>query len=813
MCKFWSILIITVFFGQSNCYAQDLAGFQNRKILFDSNWQFILGDPANAADVDFNDQSWKKLDLPHDWSIESPIEKSNSTGGAGGFAPAGIGWYRKSFTPAKQWMGKKLIVEFEGVYMNAEIWLNGSKIESHPYGYTSFTFDLTSQIKFGSINVLAVRVDNSQQPNSRWYSGSGIYRHVWLMAVNPVHISPWGVFVSTTQANSSLSKVQIQTEIECDIVSKESVVVKTEIIGPDEKILGSISTNVILAQKKTTSSQEITITKPPLWSPEQPQLCKVITQILVDRKVVDQVETQFGIRTISWSTEKGIQINGKTIKLCGGCIHHENGFLGAAAYDRAEERKIEILKSAGFNAIRTAHNPPSPALLSACDRLGMLVMEEAFDCWEKKKSTYDYAAVFNNWWQKDIDAMVMRDRNHPSVIFWSIGNEIPDQSTERVAELTKLLSDRVKSLDNSRPVTEGIDNLTSLPEKENIHNRSLGALDIVGYNYGRDKLEKDHERIPSRIMVITESVQGETFDCWKAVNEKSYVLGDFVWTAMDYLGENGIGRWQFDSIPYGHGDDKLFPWHGAYCGDVDITGFRKPISHYRNIVWERGEKLFISVQQPTLNKRKIFPQRWGVFPSQSSWSWPGFENELVKVEVYSRCDSVVLYQDDKWIGGKPTTEREKFKAQFEVIYKPGNLKAVGYLDGKPIEKQELKTAGAAASIRLTADRINLQANGMDLSFISVEIVDKNGLNQPSDDREITFFIEGPGVIQGLGSADMTSLEPYSGNTCKTFQGRALVVVKTQKNAGSISLKASSHGLKTEIINLKSNSVLSGNKQF
>jgi beta-galactosidase len=314
-------------------------------------------------------------------------------------------------------------------------------------------------------------------------------------------------------------------------------------------------------------------------------------------------------------------------------------------------------------------------------------------------------------------------------------------------------------------------------------------------------------------MVITESVQGETFDCWKAANEKSYVLGDFVWTAMDYLGENGIGRWQFDSIPYGHGDDKLFPWRGAYCGDIDITGFRKPISHYRNIVWERGEKLFISVQQPTLNKRKIFPQRWGVFPSQSIWSWPGFENELIKVEVYSRCDSVALYQDDKLVGGKPTTEREQFKAKFELTYKQGTLKAVGYINGEPIETQELKTAGSAASIRLTADRINLQADGMDLSFISVEIVDKNGLSQPSDDREITFFIEGQGVIQGVGSADLTSLEPYNGNTCKTFQGRALVVVKTQKNEGSISLKASSNGLKSEIINLKSNTVLIGNGQF
>lgn len=799
----FSLLICLGLLSQLVSSGQQATSLEQRKIFFNNEWKFFPGDPADGAINDFDDHAWRQIDLPHDWSIEGKIAVDNPTGGAGGFVPAGIGWYRKTFFAPKEWVGKKVIVEFEGVYMNADIWLNGKKIENHPYGYTGFLVDLTNYIKPGSNNVLAVRVDNSQQENSRWYSGSGIYRHVWLMVVNPVHVAPWGVFVSTTEANSSVGKIHIQTEIKGDYISKQPVILNTELIGPNGSKLGEISDKLPAIKGGTKISQNIVIPNPPLWTPEKPLICKVITEISIGGKIVDRVETSFGIRTLSWSVEKGIQVNGQTIKLSGGCIHHDNGCLGAAAFDRAEERKIELLKSAGFNAIRTAHNPPSPALLDACDRLGVMVMEEAFDCWEKAKTKFDYALVFNDWWEKDIDAMVMRDRNHPSVIMWSIGNEIPDQSTERVADLSKLLADRIRNLDTSRPVTEGIHDKTASPGKQDIHNRSCTALDIVGYNYGREMLEKEHARIPSRIIVITESVLNETFKCWEISMKHSYILGDFIWTAMDYLGENGIGRWQYDSIPTGHGTKNLFPWHSAYCGDIDITGFRKPISHYRNIIWNRGEKLFIAVQQPAFAGHKIFMQFWAVHPSLNSWTWPGFENKPVKVEVYSRCDSVLLYQDDRLIRRKPTTQKDQFKATFELTYAPGILKAVGYNNGKPTEEEILKTAGAATSVRLIPDRTELQADGQDLSFINVELVDKNGVVQTNYDQEITFTIGGAGVIAGVANADMTSLEPYQGNKRKTYQGRALVVIRTHKQGGLISLNASANGLTDGIIQLSS----------
>ncbi len=579
----------------------------------DQKWKFALGDPANAQAPGFNDAGWRILDLPHDWSIEGNFDSKCSTGGAEGFLPEGIGWYRYSFMVPANWQGRKVTIEFDGVYMNAQVWLNGVPLGSHPYGYTGFCLDLTPQLKFGGNNIVAVRVDNSEQKNSRWYSGSGIYRHVWITVTDPVHIPFGGVFVKTRSLSDQNALIDVATDISNETGTAADVTVQTAIFGPDGSRM-AITESPATAPVKgaATVNQEITVPRPLPWSLETPREYHAVTRLSRGGNVIDQVDTPFGIRTLSWSSDKGLQLNGKTIKLAGGCIHEDNGCLGSACFDRAEERRVELLKGAGFNAIRTAHNPPSRALLDACDRLGVLVLDEAFDCWEKGKNGADYHLFFKDWWQKDINAMVLRDRNHPSVVMWSIGNEIPQQYDMDAPGIGGQLAGRIHSLDSSRPVTEAFcfrPRAEALPAWD----RLCGCLDIVGYNYNIDRgRTEDHLRVPSRVMVCTETFPREAFSVWEQVRNNSYITGEFVWTAMDYLGENGIGRWEYGTpLERGHGRDALFPWHGAYCGDLDEIGTRKDCSHYRRILWDRGEKLYMTIRRPDDGAAKIWVQTWG----------------------------------------------------------------------------------------------------------------------------------------------------------------------------------------------------------
>ena len=770
----------------------------DQKSSFDFGWKFCLGDEKEFSTSGYDDSHWQRIDLPHDWSIEGSVKKENPTGGGGGFFPAGTAWYRKTFLVNREMKNKRIFLEFEGIYMNSEIWLNGELVSHHPNGYTGFFVDLSSRIKVGAQNVLAVRVDNSAQPNSRWYSGSGIYRHVWLHVFNEVHISPWGVFVRTNRITGNEAEIEVLTDVDNWSKEESALDLKTELFTIEGTCIGKASTLIHPVESRQNIVQKITVSNPPLWSIENPRMCKAVSRIYKSGKLIDKQETEFGIRRIEWSLKEGLQINSKTIKIVGGCIHHDHGYLGAKSYDRAEERKVELLKSAGFNAIRTAHNPPAPSFLRACDRLGMLVMDEAFDCWERSKTPYDYARYFSQWWKKDLEAMVLRDRNHPSVIFWSIGNEIPNQSTNRVSELTREMAAYVKAIDNTRPVTEGIDNLEAQPGAQAIHDSSLESLDIVGYNYGRERIERDHRRMPSRMIIITESVHNEMFECWKSVKENDFVIGDFVWTAMDYLGENGIGRWGYDTVPKGHGTSDLYPYFGAMCGDIDITGERKSISHYRNIVWDRGEKLYLSVRKPVLDFRKIYPQRWGVYPSETSWTFPGFENKPITVDIYSRCDSVMLFQNRKLVGRKATTENEKYKAEFEVIYFSGELKAVGYEKGKPVVEQTLRTAGETEQIRLKSDRSTLNCDRQDLAFVTIELIDNKGTVNPTEDQLIQLEISGPGEIVGTSNGRITNYDWNQSNQIMTFNGKALVVVKSLKRAGEIKLTAQIGTIKSEL---------------
>ena len=774
--------------------------FARERLLFDHDWKFFLGDPSAAESASFDTASWRSLDLPHDWSIEGKLDPKNPMAGSGGYFPAGIAWYRRTFTVPPEWNGKRVRVEFEGVYMNATVYINGQSLGMHPYGYTSFFHDLTPHLHSGANNVLAVRVDQSQHLNSRWYAGSGIYRHVWLHVSAPVNVAPWGVSVSTPEVSADRAKVSIRTRIANESQSQSKVVLRTELLTSSGATAGQSSASAAIEPGGSiVASQEIALEKPALWSPESPNLYRAVTRVVVDGKTVDEVSTPFGIRSIEWSAEKGFLLNGSAVKMNGGCIHHDNGPLGAAAFDRAEERRIRLLKESGFNAIRTSHNPPSPALLDACDRLGMLVMDEAFDCWSRGKNKLDYSVVFKAWWQRDIEAMVLRDRNHPSVVMWSIGNEIPERGEPLGAQEAHMIADYLRGLDRTRPLTAALNFVGRWTETDNYYS----ALDIGGYNYNLNNHTADHKRVPSRVMACTESFPRATFDDWAMVADFPYIVGSFVWTAIDYFGESGLGRATLrdakDTSREGYGAP--FPWHGADCGDLDICGARRAIAHYRNIVWDRGEKIYLGVRQPEPEGKRMSVTQWGVWPVYASWNWPGMEGKPLDVEVYSRGDAVRLYLDDKLIGEKPTTRAEKFTATFSVPYAPGELKAVALEKGQSMAETVLRTAGEPQRIRLTADRTAMTADGQDLCFVTVEALDAKGQPHPNADHLVTISLKGPAAIAAVGNADLTSEEPYRGSERKLFQGKALVVVRTSRTAGAISLTASAPGLKPATVNL------------
>jgi beta-galactosidase len=792
------VLVFILFISSFSGYAQNS---MERKQLFDYNWKFFLGDAAGAKANDFNDKSWRKLDLPHDWSIEGKVHSKNPTGGGGGYFPAGIGWYRKSFHVPNEWKAKKTAVFFEGVYMNSEVFINGKSLGVYPYGYSSFSYDLTPYLNFGKENVIAVRVDNSQQMNSRWYSGSGIYRHVWMMVTDPVHVAHWGVAVSTPVVSEKNASVLVKTKVKNETSSVQHVVVKTILWNKDSKSLGNGQVKIELpANSEKEITQAIQVSNPMLWTPETPHLYQARVQVIKDKKVLDDTKTDFGIRSIKFTVENGFQLNGKTVKLNGGCVHHDNGCLGAAAFDRAEERKVELLKAGGFNAVRTSHNPPSEAFLNACDRLGLLVIDESFDCWRTEKNKNDYGKYFDRWWKKDLETMILRDRNHPSIIMWSTGNEIIERKKPEAVETARMLANAIKKIDISRPVTSA---MTTWDKDWEIFDSLMAEHDVCGYNYQLHRALSDHQRVPSRIIVQAESYPRDAFTNWNLVHSNNYIIGDFVWTAIDYLGEAGIGRWYYSGdTPGEHWENDFFPNHGAYCGDIDLMGWRKPISHYRSMLYNNNEKLYMAVREPVPEPLEIKTTLWSVWPTWESWTWPGFEGKTIPVEVYSKYPKVRLYLNDKIIGEKNTSIEQEFKATFLVPYSAGVLKAVGVENDKEIKPIFLQTAGDAAKMKLTADRKEILANGQDLSYITVEITDKDGIFQPNAADRLHFKIDGPGIIAGVDNADLKDWEPYAGSTRKAWKGRVLVVIKSTQGVGDIKLTVTSANLKETGINIK-----------
>lgn len=779
---------------------------QHREIQFDAEWRFHRGGALGAEGFAFDDSGWRPIDVPRDWSIEdlprrdSPFDQDAISQVSGGFTTGGSGWYRKTFVLPAEFKGKRVVIQFDGVYMNAQVWLNGAELGRHPYGYTSFSFDMSGQARFGATNLLAVKVQNEGE-NSRWYSGSGIYRHVWLKLLNPLHVAQWGGCVTTTGVTEESAKLNIQTPVVNESGESSQVDLVT-------RILDSNGTEVATVRSEQASKpgdtfefvQTAEVKSPRLWSLETPELYSCLTEVYRGQELVDRFEMRFGIRSTAFDVDHGFRLNGKAVKLKGGCFHDDNGPLGARAYDRAEERKVELLKTAGFNAIRCSHNPPSPAFLNACDRLGMLVIDEAFDMWDVEKNPFDYHLYFNDQWRRDVESMVLRDRHHPSIIMWSIGNEIPGMEKPQVVLLAQKLGDFIRKLDRTRPITSAVNDLRA--DKDPY----FQTLDVAGYNYAfggdhnkKSLYELDHARVPGRIMYCSESYPLEAFGSWMAVLDHPYVIGDFVWTAWDYIGEASIGwRGYFQFHDF-------YPWTLAYCGDMDICGWKRPQSFYRDALWKEGQiSLFVKPPQPSfeLNPKRESWSKWHFHDLVADWTWRGQEGKPLAVTVFSSCDEVELTLNGKSLGKKPTNRSTEFTAAWQTPYEPGVLVAVGYIGGKQLGLAKLFTAASASQFRLQADRTALPADGQDLSYVMVELTDAKGVRNPKAEDLVTFEIEGPATIAGVASANPMSTESYQQPRRKAWRGRCLVIVKGGRKSGEVVLRTRAQGLTPGEIRLK-----------
>ena len=686
--------------------------------------------------------------------------------------------------------------------MNSEVWINGHRLGEHPHGYTSFEFDLTPYLNPpGEENVLAVRVRNEGR-NSRWYSGSGIYRHTWLTITEPIYVPAWGTFVTTPEIAKDKALVKVAVDV-CNSTSlQKQTLIQTRVKDAQGNLIGKSEGEMHLTPKETRSMERyVEVPSPKLWSSDSPYLYSAEVEIIVEGKSTDTVSTPFGIRKIEVDAQRGFRLNGETIKLKGGCIHHDNGPLGSVAIDRAEERRIELMKANGFNAVRTSHNPPSSVMLDACDRLGMLVIDEAFDQWRESKENcqQDYHRFFQEWHQRDISSMVLRDRNHPSVVLWSIGNEIPEQYRDK--ETAKSLRATVFSLDSTRFITQAI----SAGEGEVMsdwNKRSDSAfayLDVAGYNYLPDKYESDHARHPERVMQCTESFPKDLYVYWSHVEKRPYVIGDFVWTAFDYLGEAGLAH----CIPSNEKDSffKSWPWFNAWSGDLDICGFKKPQSFYRDVVWQRSPiEMFVhSPLSPGVTEGISW---WGWPNELQSWNWAGQEGKAMQVSVYSRCESVRLELNGKIVGEKTIAPDAKLTVRFDVPYAPGELIALGLKDGKVVAKTMLKTAGASKKLKLTADRTKIRADRNDLSYVSVEVVDAAGQRVPNAEATVHFSVSGAGELAAQGNGCPNVPASFKTPVRKTFEGRCLAILRPTGAPGDITLRAEAEGLEPDSVTVQ-----------
>lgn len=813
-----------------------------RAVSFNDGWRFMLADSAQYKDASYDDSHWRSLSLPHDWAIEGDFSESNPSGTGGGALPGGVGWYRKTFTLDDIQKRNNLMIDFDGAYMNSTVYINGHELGTRPYGYAPFSYDLTPWIDRDGDNVIAVRVDNAEQPNSRWYSGCGIYRNVWLRSHGDIHIPLWGQHV-TTAVTDTLATLDIATQLVSHTRDTRKVQIYSALVGSGKMLARTEPQTVTLTRKKpeVTLNSTLDITNPHLWSTDDPYLYKLVT-LVQDAKtgqMIDFYEVNTGLRYFNFDAGKGFSLNGRPMKINGVCMHHDLGALGAAVNTRALERQLEILKEMGANAYRASHNPPAPEVLDLCDRMGILVMDETFDMWRKKKTSHDYSRYFDEWHERDLSDLIRRDRNHPSVIINSIGNEVLEQWNDASADtlsleeanlilnfghgkdklaaegdemsvnslLTRKLADMTRRLDPSRPITAGCNE----PDPGNHLFRS-GALDLIGYNYHDDWFDSVPKWFPGKPFIITESVSGlmtrgyyrmpsdsmyiwpvrwdipfydESFSCssydnchvpWgnthegtmRHVQEKDFISGQFVWTGFDYLGE---------PTPFG------WPARSSYFGIVDLAGIPKDIYYMYKSQW-----------RPDTPVLHLFPH-WNWEPGQTVDMWA----------YYNNADEVELYLNGESQGIR-SLEPGKYHVSWRLPFEPGTLRAVSRKDGRMVAEKIIRTAGEPYAIRLTPDRTMITADGKDLSYVLVEIVDRSGNLCPLADNLVTFDVTGAGFNAGVDNGSPTSLERFKDNKRKAFYGKAMLIVQNDGTEGPVTVTATSPSLRpaTTVINANYN---------
>jgi hypothetical protein len=800
----WTSALGALLLAVVPCYAQA----PRERQLFDNGWRFHLGDVSQGQATTLADKDWRAVDLPHDWSIEGPYSQKNASGT--GFLPGGIAWYRKTFQLPASMRGRRVSIRFDGVYRDSTVWINGELLGSRPYGYSTFEYDLTPKMRTGDFpNVLAVRVDHSVVADSRWYPGSGIYRHVWLNVSGPLYI--WDSYITTPIAGESEALVSIETRVLYYPPGETRATLVTSVLNEREEEVASVKGDqAITTGKGRTFAQQVAIPRPSLWSPEQPHLYTAVSRVYLDGKVVDEQRTSFGIRSFYFSPDKGLVLNGRPIKMKGVCIHHDLGALGAAFFEEALERRLKSFKAMGVNAIRCSHNPMAPEFYDLCDRMGFLVMDEAFDEWIGGKRKWaegrnngavarrGYNEAFETWGVRDAQDMVLRDRNHPSIIMWSIGNEIdyptdpfvhprgrhdnsippdpggkaPTLSADLMPEIARRLISTVKQFDVTRPVTMALADIDA-SNATGIAN----MLDVVGYNYLEQFYDRDHKAYPNRVIYGSEN--SRSLAAWRPVALNDYVGGQFLWTGMNFLGE--ANRW---------------PTHGSNSGLLDLEGFWKPDAFFRQALWSDNPMVWAAAWAPGSDEARIagWPGNLGRTSLVERWGWTADPRKNIPIEIYSNCDSVELLLNGRSLGEKPIADHLLPALVWTVPNEAGTVEILGKKAGAIAARFQLKTVGPPERIELSPDLQTLRNDGRQVSTIVVQAVDRNGSRVPDAAQTVTFEVAGAGRLIAAGNADLTDGSSVTTSHVKLYQGRAVATVRSAAGSGKITVRATAPGL-------------------
>lgn len=745
---------------------------------FDFDWNFSLSDNQKYADRTYNDESWERIQLPHDWSIKLSFDKK--MGGSAAHLPGGIGWYRKQFKLPRSYNGKVISILFDAICHQSDVYINGHHLGFRPYGFCSIEYDLTPYLDYDGENVIAVRVNRSGVKDvARWYTGSGIYRHAWLQVTNPVHVATYGTYVTTPSVSEDKAEIRIMTTLENELKKVQTVSISHLILDNQGKIVAKSGTEKTLfeAGQSIKITQNLTLNYPRLWTLEKPELYTLETTVKANGKVTDLYKTPFGIRTIAFDSEKGFLLNGKQVKLKGMCLHQDAGSLGTAVLDRSYERRLEIIKEYGCNAIRCSHNQPSPEFLDMCDRMGFVVIDEAFDKW---KSGY-YEKYFDEWWQRDLENMILRDRNHPSIILWSIGNEVTEaweQGNEGIKR-AEMLRDFVHKLEPSRPVT--------LAAQNNHRGEFSAVADVVGYNYLEARLLTDRKNNPKQRFLVSEelpyysgaegNIRSYTVNNpWNVVAAHDFIAGGFIWSGVDYLGE---ASW---------------PSHGWPNGLFDICMFEKPRAAFHRAMWNPEPMVGIAIIDQSLDidhGRDL----WQWPKMVSHWSFPHrYFGLIMEVRTTTNCEKVELFMNDKSMGVYNTVDYPNHTIIWNVPYTPGKLVAKGYNGNKIVATKQLITSYKTTDILLKQDRTEIKADGQDLSHVAVQLCNKDGNPVQVDDRKLTVSVEGDGTFRGLDTGDLRRETPFGSNELKTYFGQALIIVQSTRKAGQIKVNIQVEGI-------------------